>query len=275
MEKINKLAVIGYPIAHSLSPLMHNYISKEVGAPFVYEAREVKPENLGDAVEQLKCEGFRGFNVTAPHKIEVMKYLDEISDNAAKYGAVNTVANENGRLIGYNTDADGFYEALKYRGIETKNAHILMLGAGGAAQSVALNLSQKNIGSLTLVNRTKEKAEDIRDFVKERSGYLISTEILHKRYDIIINCTSLGMGDNKDKSPLSDMSIVDENTMVLDMIYNPEKTIFLADAEKRGAKVRNGLDMLIFQGILAYRIFSGISVPFSLADGIEKEVKNR
>lgn len=275
MEKTNKLAVIGYPIAHSFSPLMHNYISKELGAPFVYEAREVKPENLGESVSTLRKEGFRGFNVTAPHKIEVMKYLDEISDNAKKYGAVNTVVNENGRLIGYNTDADGFYEALKYRGIETKNANILMLGAGGAAQSVALNLSQKDIGSLALVNRTKEKAEAIRDFIKKHSGYEIDTEILHKRYDIIINCTSLGMGDNKDKTPLSDMSLVDKNTTIIDMIYNPEKTIFLESAEKLGAKVRNGLDMLIFQGILAYRIFSGIEVPFSLADGIEKEVKNR
>ncbi len=272
MERINRLAVIGYPISHSFSPLMHNYISKQMNAPFAYEAREVLPEKLGKAVESLKNEGFCGFNVTAPHKIEVMKYLDEISEDAKRYGAVNTVVNKDGRLIGYNTDAEGFYMSLRYRGVDVENAHILMLGAGGAARPVALNLSEKNIASLALVNRTKEKAEYIKEYVKSHSGYEIDTEMARESYDIIINCTSLGMGDNKDKSPLCDMSMVNEKTTVCDMIYNPAKTVLLTDSEKKGARIINGLGMLIFQGILAYRIFTGIDVPDSIADGIEKEV---
>lgn len=272
MEKMNKLAVIGYPISHSFSPLMHNYISKQMNAPYIYEAIEVAPENLKDAVGKLKSENFCGFNVTAPHKIEIMNYLDEISLEAKRYNAVNTVVNRDGRLVGYNTDAEGFYMSLKYRGVDVDGANVLILGAGGAARPVALNLAERNIASLALVNRTKEKAEYIRDYVLECSGYAIDTEILKDRYDIIINCTSLGMGDNKDKTPLCDLSLVDESTTVCDMIYNPAKTVLLADCEKKGAKIINGLGMLIFQGILAYRIFTGINVPDSIADGIEKEV---
>lgn len=272
MEKMNKLAVIGYPISHSFSPIMHNFISKQIDAPYIYEAIEVAPENLEEAVMRLKNEGYCGFNVTAPHKIEVIKYLDEISEDARRYNAVNTVVNRDGRLIGYNTDADGFYMSLRYRGVDVENSHILMLGAGGAARPVALNLSRKNIASLALVNRTKEKAEYIKEYVKNHSGHEIDTEILRDKYDIIINCTSLGMGDNKDKTPLGDMSLISEKTTVVDMIYNPAKTRLLEDSEKKGARIINGLGMLIFQGILAYRIFTGIDVPDCIADGIEKEV---
>lgn len=272
---MNRLAVIGYPISHSFSPPMHNFISKEMNAPYVYEAIEVAPERLGEAVEKLKKNGFRGFNVTAPHKIEIMKYLDEISEDVKSYGAVNTVVNENGRLIGYNTDAEGFYMSLKYRGINVENSHILILGAGGAARPVALKLAGKEVASLTLVNRTKEKAEYIKECVKDRTGFDMQTEMLLDKYDIIINCTSLGMGSNKDMSPLNDMSIVGADTTVVDMIYNPAKTVLLRDSELCGARIVNGLGMLIFQGILAYRLFTGIAVPDSVADEIEKEVLDK
>lgn len=275
MEKINKLAVIGCPIGHSFSPLMHNYISNKLDAPYIYEAREVLPEDLKDAVLRLKAENFCGFNVTAPHKIEIMRFLDEVSEDAKRYGAVNTVVNKNGRLIGYNTDADGFYMSLKYRGVNTSGADILMLGAGGAAQSVALNLSERDIGTLTLVNRTQEKAEKIKEYVRKNSGYEMQTEMMLERYDVIINCTSLGMGKNIGKTPLSDMTKIDSDSTVVDMIYNPEKTQLLLDAEKVGAKTVNGLGMLIFQGILAYKLFTGIDVPVYFADEIEKEVLKR
>lgn len=268
---MKKLAVIGYPIAHSYSPLMHNYISREMNADYVYEAVETPPEKLGEIVEKLKADGVLGFNVTAPHKFNVMQYLDEISQDAKYFGAVNTVLNKNGKLIGYNTDADGFYEALCCNGINPNGKHILMLGAGGAAQPVAINLVKK-CASLAVTNRTKERLFELKDVIKNCTGADIKTEIDRDTYDIIINCTSLGMGKNIGMSPLSDMSLIGDNTYCVDMIYNPWETQFLKDAKKAGAKCVNGLSMLIFQGILAYRIFTGIDVPLSLADGIQREI---
>lgn len=270
---MKKLAVIGYPIAHSYSPLMHNFISREIDADFVYSAVEAPPEKLGEIVEKLKADGVSGFNVTAPHKFNIMQYLDEISQDAQYFGAVNTVVNKNGKLIGYNTDAEGFYEALCYRGINPCGKHILFLGAGGAAQSVAINLVKK-CETLTVVNRTKERLFELKEVVKKCTGLEIKTEIDRKTYDIVVNCTSLGMGKNIGMSPLQDLSIIGKDTYCVDMIYNPWETQFLKDAKKAGAKCENGLSMLIFQGILAYRIFTGIDVPFFIADAIEKEILN-
>ena len=270
---MKKLAVIGYPIAHSYSPLMHNFISTKVNADYDYFAVETPPEKLEEVILRLKADGVLGFNVTAPHKFNVMKYLDEISQDAQYFGSVNTVVNKNGKLIGYNTDAEGFYEALCYRGINPSGKHILMLGAGGAAQPVSINLVSR-CESLTVTNRTKERLYDLKNHVKNCTGLDIKTEIDREKYDIIINCTSLGMGDNIGKSPLNDLSLIGEDTYCVDMIYNPWETQFLRDAKLAGAKCENGLAMLIFQGILAYRLFTGIDVPFSVADDIEKVVMN-
>lgn len=270
---MKKLAVIGYPIAHSYSPVMHNFISKKMNADYIYEAVETPPEKLGEVVKMLKDEGVCGFNVTAPHKFNVMQYLDEISQDAQFFGAVNTVVNKNGKLIGYNTDADGFYEALMWRGINPEGKHILMLGAGGAAQPVCMNLV-KRCASLTVTNRTKERLYELRDRVLECVGENIKTEIDREKYDIIINCTSLGMGNNVGLSPMTDLSLIGDNTACIDMIYNPWETEFLKKAKEAGAKCENGLAMLIFQGILAYRLFTDIDVPLTIADDIEKIVLN-
>lgn len=233
---MKKLAVIGYPIAHSYSPVMHNFISENMNAGYLYEAIETPPEKLEEVVSKLKADGVCGFNVTAPHKFNVMKYLDEISSDAQYFGSVNTVVNKNGKLIGYNTDAEGFYEALCYRGINPCGKHVLMLGAGGAAQPVCINLVSK-CASLTVTNRTKERLFELKEHVKKCTGLEIKTEIDRKKYDIIINCTSLGMGKNIGISPLSDLSLIGEDTYAVDMIYNPWETQFLRDAKKNGCKM--------------------------------------
>lgn len=269
---MKKLAIIGYPVSHSFSPVMHNFISQKIDAPYNYTAVEVLPGEVLEAVRKLKADGICGFNVTAPHKFDIMECLDEISPEARIYGSVNTVVNKDGRLYGYNTDADGFYMMLNHNGINPENKHILILGAGGAAQPVALNLARKGAASITIKNRTQEKAEKLKEYIKNCIGYEIKTSITHSHYDIVINCTSLGMGENKDKSPMNDMSVIDETSSAVDMIYNPEETVFLAEAKKRGAKTVNGLGMLIFQGILAYRLFTGIDIPDSMADEILKGV---
>lgn len=266
---MKKLAVIGYPIKHSYSPLIHNFISKKLNAPYVYEQVETPPDELGDVVKKLKDEGYLGFNVTAPYKEKVIEYLDEVSQDARLFGAVNTVVNKSGKLIGYNTDALGFYEALCYRNINPEGKHILMLGAGGAARSVAIKLAAK-CDTLTVINRTKERLSELKRCVFDCTGHSIETELSRKTYDIIINCTSLGMIE--EKSPLDDLSVIGENTFCVDLIYSPWRTKFLKESQNAGAKCQNGIYMLVFQAILAYRLFTGIDVPLSMADDIIKEV---
>lgn len=269
---MKKLTIIGYPVSHSLSPAMHNFISEKLGAPFVYTATEVKPGEVGEAVMRLRDEGICGFNVTAPHKFEIMNYLDEISEQAKRYGSVNTVVNRGGRLIGYNTDADGFYMSLLHNGIDASGRHILVLGAGGAAQPTVLKLAESGAETITVINRTREKAEALKQYVRDCTGFNISTCAERIRYDIVVNCTSLGMGENKDMCPLSDFSVIDEASAAVDMIYNPTETLFLKRAGEAGAKTLNGRGMLVFQGIAAYRLFTGIDLPVGIADEIMNEV---
>ena len=269
---MKKLAVIGYPVMHSLSPKMHNFISENLGLDYEYRHEEVASEDLEEAILRLKKEGISGFNVTAPHKVEVMKYLDRISPDAAAYGSVNTVVNENGEFVGYSTDAKGLYKALLHRGVEVFGKDVLVLGAGGAAVPVCMYLATKKPKSLTIKNRTKEKAEFVAKKVFDCSGYAVKIEAEHKRYDIIINCTTLGTGKNEGLSPLSDYSVIDSGTFVYDMIYSPRETELLKQAGLHGAKTANGLGMLAFQGALAYELFTGHSVPDELVEKIIKEV---
>ncbi len=261
---MKKLAIIGCPVSHSLSPKMHNFISSQMGMDYEYEAIEVMPENLGKEVLRLKKEDFAGYNVTAPHKFEIMQYLDEIAGDALTYGAVNTVVNRDGKLFGYNTDAEGFYRSLLHGGINPENADILILGAGGAAQPVTMRLSDM-ARSVTVSNRTKEKAEKIAENTKNYNGFSVKTEITRKNYDLIINCTTLGMEKSVDKTPLADLSLA-EGAGVVDMIYNPAETLLLRQCRQMGAKTMNGLGMLIYQGILAYELFTETVLPDDMAD---------
>jgi len=267
-----QLAIFGYPVDHSFSPQMHNFISEKMGNNYVYTALEVEPEKLGDAMAGMRAMKIAGVNITAPHKNEVMKYLDEISDEAKKFGSVNTVVNRDGRLIGYNTDAHGFYKSLQYNGIDIKGKDILMLGAGGAAKPVCMLLAMEGARSITLINRTKSKADALAEYVKAVVGYEVSTEMSLEHYDIVINTTAAGMAPQLDKCPLEDMSFIDENTAVCDMIYNPPKTVFLKRAEENGAKIMNGLGMLIFQGLIAYEHFTDTKLPDDMYEIVKKEV---
>ncbi len=268
---MKRLAIIGCPVSHSLSPQMHNYISERMGLDYGYEAIEVLPKDLGNAVMHLKEEGYSGYNVTAPHKFEVMQYLDEISGDAKIYGAVNTVVNRDGKLYGYNTDAEGFYRSLLHSGINPQNMDILILGAGGAAQPVTMRLS--NVAkSVTVSNRTAEKSKKIAENTKAYNGFFVETEITRKSYDLIINCTTLGMESSIDKTPLADLSLVGGS--VVDMIYNPSETTLLKECKNIGAKTVNGLGMLIYQGILAYELFTGVELPGFMADELFKIIDN-
>ena len=231
--KTQQLAVIGDPADHSFSPVMHNFISGYMGKDYTYSAFTVKSENLGDAISGMRAMGFRGMNVTAPHKIEVMQYLDEISPEAKLLGSVNTIVNNNGHLIGYNTDSEGFYMSLQNAGIPTENKDILVMGCGGVVIPALVRIIKSNPKSITLVNRTKSKAEKLAKNIFDITGFGIKTTVENDTFDLIINTTSAGMGKQIDTLPwdsipeLSGTDFITEKSSAVDMIYNPERTKFL------------------------------------------------
>ncbi len=279
--KTKQLGIIGYPVEHSFSPKMHNFISSVIGADYVYSAWTVEPEKLEAAIAGVRALGIEGINVTAPHKKAVMKYLDEVSEQAQLLGSVNTVVNRDGKLFGYNTDADGFCMALESAGIRLSGVKILIIGAGGVVKPTLTRIVQEKPQSITLVNRTRSKAEALAKEIKEQTGFEIQTEIDVPEFDIVINTTSAGMEPQLDALPidsveeLDNLDFINENTAVVDMIYNPEETLFLKKARERGAKTLNGLGMLIYQGLIAYELFTGEKLPEDMAERVKKEVFGR
>lgn len=268
------LGIIGDPVDHSFSPQMHNYISEKLNKNYLYCAMHVSEEELGNALQGIRAMNIAGVNVTAPHKIEVMKYLDEIDSEALSYGAVNTVVNRNGKLYGYNTDAQGFYLSLINAGINIKDKDILILGAGGACRPVCIKFLCEGAKSITVHNRTQQRAEELAKFVHDKTGLKINTAMEHKHYDVVINTTSAGMGERRD-CPINDFSFVDCDTDAADMIYNPSETVFLKNMKNAGARhAVNGLGMLIYQGIVAYELFCGEKLDHSIFTDIKREVFN-
>lgn len=276
-----QLGIIGYPVEHSFSPKMHNFISELMGNDYIYSAWSVEPQNLESAINGIRALNIAGINVTAPHKTDVMKYLDEVSEQAQYLGSVNTVVNRRGKLYGYNTDADGFLAALKSEGIEVGGKKILVIGAGGVVKPTLMRIIQEKPQAVTVVNRTKARVMALAEAINDKTGFGILTDAGDKSFDVVINTTSAGMEPQTDVLPIDeiaefdDLSFINENTAVVDMIYNPEETLFLKEARKRGAKTVNGLGMLIYQGILAYELFTDVKLPESIAETIKREVFGR
>lgn len=276
-----QLGIIGTPVEHSFSPKMHNFIADMLNMNYVYSAWEVKEENLKNAINGIRALGIKGINVTAPHKKAVMEYLDVIDEKAKMLGSVNTVVNRDGVLYGYNTDADGFCAALAGEGIELADKNILIIGAGGVVKPTVTRIVTDKPKKITIVNRTKSKAVELAKAVEEKTGFKIETEIKTLDFDIVINTTSAGMAPQTDALPidaieeLGNLDFVNADTAVVDMIYNPEETLFLKECKKRGAKTVNGLGMLIHQGLIAYELFTGETLPENMAELVKREVFNR
>ncbi|MCI8405345.1 MAG: shikimate dehydrogenase [Clostridia bacterium] len=276
-----QLGIIGYPIEHTFSPRMHNFISEAVHNNYIYSAWSVNPTKLGAAIEAIRVLGIKGINVTAPHKVEVMRYLDFVSDTAKELGSVNTVVNRGGRLFGYNTDADGFCMSLSKEGINIKDSKILIIGAGGVVRPVLIRLIDNGAAAVTVVNRTKSKAISLAENILETKNFRVNTDISTPDFDIVINTTSAGMEPQESLLPtdsideINDLSFICEKTAVVDMIYNPDETLFLREARVRGAKTLNGLGMLIYQGIIAYELFTKTKLPDDMGTRIKKEVFGR
>ncbi|NOV03552.1 shikimate dehydrogenase [Paenibacillus planticolens] len=257
--------VFGDPIRHSRSPIMLNRAFQEAGINAVYAAFHVRPDELGDAVRGIRALGYRGINVTIPHKVEVMQYLDEIDEGARIVGAVNTIVNEAGKLTGYNTDGIGYVRSLKEEtGIDLKGKSVLLLGAGGAARGVAYALAKEGAGCIYIANRTKERALELADtigaYTKTVGLGLDELSGVVDEVEFVLNTTSAGMHPNIEELPMP-VELLREHHLVSDLIYNPRITKFLREAEAKGARIHGGLGMFIYQGAFAFEYWTGTPAP--------------
>ena len=259
--------LIGNPIEHSLSPVMHNAAFKELHLDFVYLAFTVRKDELRNAIAGARSLQVHGLNVTMPHKTAIMKHLDEIDPTAKSIGAINTILNAEGRLVGYITDGVGAVKALNENGVSLKGKKMLLLGAGGAAKAIAYHAAQE-VEELKILNRTAQKAKELAEalhkkFDKRISGNSLSSATLKKELedaDILVNATSVGMHPNVDQS-LVDSSWLRPDLCVMDIIYNPLETKLAKDAKSVGAKVISGIEMLIYQGVASFEIWTNHPAP--------------
>ncbi len=256
--------IIGYPVKHSLSPVLHNGMFRELKLDGVYVAFEVR--DLKDAIRGLKALDIRGVNITIPHKEEALELVDEIEEEARIIGAINTIKNINGTLKGHNTDYRGFIESFKKHADIKSMENIVVLGAGGAARAIIYALYKMGFEKITLINRTKKRA----DSVKRQFSRLIDIEILTptecenalRGADAVINCTSVGL---KDSSTPVDVNLIDK-AIVIDIIY--KDTPLIKIAQKKGLKGVNGMEMFIYQAIYSFEIFTGRRVDVETAKRI-------
>ncbi len=265
--KTRLLGLIGNPVEHSISPQLHNSLSMLKGLDFIYVPLKVGKENLEVVVKALKAIDFVGFNVTIPYKREVMKFIDDNTKEAILMGAVNTVKKIEGRLYGYNTDGEGFLRAFKEAaGMGFKGKKVVMIGAGGVARPIAVKIAMDGAEKISIVNRTTQKSVELAEVVNENITEIVQVynfedktlKMAFEESDVIINTTSVGMSPDIDKSPVENADYFRSGQIVYDVVYNPSKTKFLADAESRGCKPIGGLGMLFYQGINAYEIWTGV-----------------
>lgn len=252
------LGVIGDPIAHSLSPHLHGYLIEKLDLAASYQAFRVKDLYLSVAIAGAVALGFRGLNVTAPHKRSVMRYLDAVDERAREIGAVNTLVFENERITGYNTDGYGFLESLRAKRIDPAGRVALLLGAGGSARAVADALQRAGVAALKIWNRTGARAEKL---AKAVNGRRARRETIHElpAGSLVINCTSAGMAPDVHVCPLAPEHFRPDLVYV-DLVYNPLETTFLKRAMAAGARTRDGLDMLIFQGVRSLDLWLGTEI---------------
>jgi len=266
--------VIGWPVGHSRSPAMHNAAFAATGIKGVYLPFPVHPEQVGEAIAGLRALGFRGLNVTVPHKQAVMPYLDELSPAADAIGAVNTiVVGKDGSLFGDNTDARGFLADLVEQGIEVQELQrggSLLLGAGGSARAVAYALASSGI-PVTLFARRSEQAQSLIDgllphlpndsSISNLQSPLSENKEQRLKIKLVVNCTPVGMWPHVDASPWPDNLSLHPGQFFYDLIYNPSETKLMRQARASGAAVSNGLGMLLHQGALAWEQWTGVPAP--------------
>jgi shikimate dehydrogenase len=259
MKKL--FGVVGDPIAHSMSPAMHNDLFELYGIDASYLPFHVSKDDLESAVKGLKALGASGFNVTIPHKTEIIPYLDGIDPLAEAIGAVNTVKNEGGLFVGYNTDGPGFVKGLESHAADLFSRSALIIGAGGAAKAIYFSMAKAGFKHIDICNRTLNKAEEL----VSACPYKVDSKVLDYEtaernlgnYQLVVQTTSIGMHPDIESVPLSTNNIA-QHSFVSDIIYNPLKTKLLKEASVKGALTQNGIEMFVYQGALAFEKWTGI-----------------
>lgn len=256
--------VFGFPVEHSLSPQMHNAALQAAGLPCVYAAFHVTPEDLEPALYGARAMGFAGLNLTIPHKVPAVELMDELATEAELLGAVNTVQFDGRRMIGYNTDVEGFSAAVKQAGADLSGVRTVVYGAGGAARAVVYAALRAG-GQVTVVNRTAQRAEELVEWVGSsllRPGHLTvavpgSPEEITALEDaaVVVNATSAGMTPREGSMPPVRLASLRATMLVVDLVYRPPETKFLAEARRAGCRTMNGVPMLVHQGAASYRIW--------------------
>ncbi len=262
----NLVILLGNPLGHSISPPMHNRVFEKLGMDYCYMPVEVTPENLEKVFSGLACMNVAGFNVTIPHKIQVMGYLDELDPLAETIGAVNTICVKDGRTKGYNTDGEGFIRSLtEETGMSPKRKRFFLLGSGGAARAIAMTLASHGAEKIYLCNRTASKAaglageinKNIRQCAEAVEQSLEDQQKAIRECEVLINGTNLGMHPQEDLLPIEE-SLLSPDLIVADIVYNPLMTRLLRSARDIGCPIVPGLGMLIYQGAAAFKLFTGV-----------------
>ena len=273
----NIVGLIGHPVEHSFSPPMHNAAFEKLGMDYAYVAFDVEPQNLKSAIDGAKSLGIMGLNVTIPHKIEVMQYLDEIDEVAGLIGAVNTIDFKD--MKGYNTDGIGAVRAIE-EVTSIKDKNVVIAGAGGASRAISFYIAKYGASRLTILNRNVEKAQKLASDVSNsgligdvKADSISEIASLLDDADILINTTPVGMHPNVNDKPIAAAGDMHEDLVVFDAVYNPNETGFLKEAIKAGAKPVFGIKMLLYQGAESFRIWTGADAPVdAMEDALRKTI---
>lgn len=254
-----KTGVIGYPIHHSKSPIIHQYWFDKYNIDGGYQPIEIKLEDLEEKIKDLVDQGYTGFNVTVPHKENIFKICDEIDDTAKKIGAVNTVVIKNKKLYGTNTDAFGFIQNIKtFQPVDFKDKKSMVLGAGGASRAVLYGLLEEGVDKILLTNRTREKAEKLKQLSPKKIKIIDwgKKEKFLNETDLLVNTTSLGMTGQKKLE--IDLENLNKEALVTDIVYSPLITDLLETAQSRGNEIVTGIGMLLHQARPAFQAWTGV-----------------
>ena len=257
----------GNPIDENPTGVMEEAAFRKMGLDFRYLTIKVEKGNIGKALEAVKVLNMRGINLTIPHKVDGVQYMDELSPAARIIGAVNMVVNQGGKLWGENTDGKGYLTSLENEGVSILGKHVAILGAGGAARAIGVECALAGAGKITVINRDRERGEELAALIREKTpaqcAYLPwdGTVEVPAGADILSNATSVGLYPNTNEKPNIDYDTITSNMVVTDVIFNDPNSLFLQEAKKRGAKTIDGLGMLVNQGALNFTLWTGVEAP--------------
>ena len=279
--KTKLMGLIGNPVEHTLSPVIHNTIAESMAENMVYVPFPVR-EDIDAAIKGAYALGIQGMNITVPYKSDAIPYLAQIDKEAAIIGAVNTLVRVDGGYKGFNTDLPGLYRALLSEGIEVKGNKVIIVGAGGAARAAAFMCAFNGAESLVILNRTVEKAQRIMDEVCEKTGFsnikvMAITDYMQIEGEdwLVLQATKVGLYPNVEDTPIADSEFFKKAAVVYDLIYTPQETMFMRLAKQQGIAAYNGLKMLLYQGVAAYEMWNQVTVPEDVVEKAYRALLNK